>query len=257
MVVPPVTLHADLDWSCYAGKKHQHPWFILSMLLLAEAGYRLFVHGSTGHTQGRLYTEHAMRQLNLPVAMHWTQVSEQLERENLSYLPLENYCQPLQELMQLRHLLGLRSPVNTLSRMLNPLHATASLQSIFHPAYARLHQEADLLLEQPRALVFKGESGEVEVKPHADTRLSLLSDKQLQEIALPRYLTQRVESVVSPSVEPVRSLWRGSTSNHYGLSATLATTAAALLVLVPEISLESAQQQASKMWNSRDSTRLT
>jgi len=99
------------------------------MLLLTEAGHRIFVHGSTGHTAGRLYTEHAMR-----------------------------------------HLLGLRSPVNTLSRLINPLGATASLQSIFHPAYARLHQEADRLLSQPRAPVFKGDSGEVEIKPQADTR---------------------------------------------------------------------------------------
>ena len=73
--------------------------------------------------------------------------------------------------MQLRSLLGLRSPVNTLSRMINPLNARASVQSIFHPAYARLHQEADRILEQPRSMVFKGDSGEIEVKPQADTCL--------------------------------------------------------------------------------------
>jgi len=256
MLEPPSTLYADLDWSSYAGKRHQHPWFILSMLLLAEAGYRVFVHGSTGHTPGRLYTEDAMRQLNLPVANNWEQVSQQLGREHLSYLPLENYCYPLQELMQLRPLLGLRSPVNTLSRMLNPLRAIASLQSIFHPAYARLHQAADLLLNQPRALVFKGESGEVEVKPHADTRLSLLQDRQMTEMALPRCMIQRVESVDSPSVEPVRSMWLGSTRNQYGLSATLATTATALLVLVPELSVEDAHQQASQLWTNRNLARL-
>jgi anthranilate phosphoribosyltransferase len=256
MLAPPSTLYADLDWSSYAGKKHQHPWFILSMVLLAESGYRVFVHGSTGHTPGRLYTEDAMRQLNLPVANNWEQVSQQLEREHLSYLPLENYCSPLQELMQLRPLLGLRSPVNTLSRMLNPLRVSASMQSIFHPAYARLHQQADLLLNQPRALVFKGESGEVEVKPHADTRLSLLKDRQVTEMTLPRCVTQRVESVELPSVEPVRSLWRGDISNHYGQTATLATTAAALLVLVPELSLEEAQHQASQLWANRNPARL-
>ncbi len=256
MLVPPQGLYADLDWSSYAGKKHQHPWFILSILLLAQAGHRVFVHGSSGHTQDRLYTEDALRQLGLPVAANWAQVSQQLDYQNISYLPLKNFCHPLQELMRLRPLLGLRSPVNTLSRMLNPLQASASLQSIFHPAYARLHQEADLLLEQPRALVFKGDSGEVEIKPQADTRLCLLQDKHLQEITLPRLLTHRIENVVSPNVEPVRSLWRGSTSDHYGLSATLATTAAALLALAPKLSLETAQQQALLLWNNRNSSRL-
>jgi anthranilate phosphoribosyltransferase len=257
MVAPPQGLHANLDWSSYAGKKHQHPWFILSMLLLAEAGYRVFVHGSTGHTQGRLYTEEAMRQLDLPIASNWTEVSQQLDSEKLSYLPLDHFCPKLQQLMQLRPLLGLRSPVNTLSRMINPLRAVASLQSIFHPAYARLHQEADLLLEQSRALVFRGESGEAEIKPQANTRLCLLQNTQLQERELPRLLTQRIESVDSPSVEPLRSLWRGKSSDLYGLSATLATTATALLVLEPELKTETAQLQALQLWENRKLPRIT
>ena len=65
----------------------------------------------------------------------------------------------LHEMMQFRPLLGLRSPVNTLSRMLNPLRASASIQSVFPPAYANLHQEADALLQQPLAGVFRGDSG--------------------------------------------------------------------------------------------------
>lgn len=256
MLAPPVGLLADLDWSSYAGKKHQHPWYVLSMLLLAEAGYRVFAHGSAGHTPGRLYTEDSMRQLDLPVASDWTEVSQQLDREHLSYLPLDQFCRPLQELMQLRPLLGLRSPVNTLSRMINPLRAPASLQSIFHPTYAHLHQEADRILEQPRALVFKGDSGEVEIKPQADTRLYLLQDKQPQEILLSRSMPQRIEAVGSPDIEPVRALWRGSYSDEYGLNATLATAAAALFVLRPEVGLNSARAQANQLWDNRNTSRL-
>jgi anthranilate phosphoribosyltransferase len=223
---------------------------------LAEAGHTVFIHGSSGHTPGRLYTEDALRQLGLPVATDWVQVTRQLHSEKLSYLPLEHFCPSLQALMQLRPLLGLRSPVNTLSRMLNPLRAPASVQSIFHPAYARLHHETDLRLGQPHALVFKGDSGEVEMKPQADTRLCLLHDGHQLELVLPRLLTRRIDSVASPNVEPVRSLWRGNSSDDYGLAATLATTAAALLVLIPGLGLESAQQQALQLWESRDRSRL-
>lgn len=258
MLAPPQELVADLDWSCYAGKKHQHPWFILSILLLAGAGYRVFIHGSAGHTAGRLYTEDALRQLGLPVAANWTEVSQQLDNEQMSYLSLEHFCPALQELMQLRPLLGLRSPVNTLTRMLNPLRTPASLQSIFHPAYARLHQETDRLLEQPRALVFKGDSGEVEVKPQADTRLSLLAPNQLQEIVLPRSLSHRIESVSSPEVAPLQALWRGEARNEsYGVHAALATTAVALLLLDPNLDLAAAQRQASQLWENRDTARLS
>jgi anthranilate phosphoribosyltransferase len=252
----PETLQADLDWSSYAGKKHQHPWYILSMLLLAGAGYRVFVHGADGHTPGRLYTEDAMGQLGLPVASSWEDVAYQLERHQLSYLPLRHFCHPLHQMMQLRPLLGLRSPVNTLARMINPLCAPASLQSIFHPAYGDLHQQTDQLLGQPSAMVFKGDSGEVEIKPQADTKLQLLNGEQMQEITLPRSLYQRVERVEQPSVAALRELWRGSAENPYGVDATLATVAAALLLLQPGLTLPAAQEQAATMWQQRDKTRL-
>ena len=257
MVAPPESLSADIDWSSYAGKKHQHPWFILSILLLAESGYRVFVHGSDGHTPDRLYTEQAMRQLGLPVARDWQEVGIQLDKTNLSYLPLRHFCHPLHEMMQLRPLLGLRSPVNTLTRMINPLRAPVSLQSIFHPAYAALHQQTDGILGQPRALVFKGDSGEVEIKPQADTRLHLLNNGEQRELSLPRVLHHRVSSVELPSVEPLRELWCGSSQDSYGLNATLSTTAAALVLLKPELSLESALQLAAELWQRRNLSRLT
>lgn len=256
MLAAPDHLSSDVDWSTYAGKKHQHPWFILSMLLISAAGYRVFVHGSAGHTAGRLYTEDAMRRLNLPVASNWTEVSQQLNDERLSYLSLNQFCPTLDSLMQLKHLLGLRSPVNTLSRLLNPLHAPVSLQSVFHPAYARLHQEADLLLQQPRALVFKGESGEVEIKPHADSRTYLLQAEHSQEILIPRSVSYRVQSVDLPSVAPLRELWRGTTTDQYGLAATLGTTAACLIAIVPGLELEAARQQALLLWENRNASTI-
>jgi anthranilate phosphoribosyltransferase len=252
MSSPPDNLSADLDWSSYAGKKHQHPWFILSMLLLRDAGYRVFVHGAGGHTPGRLYTEAAMRELGLPLATDWAQVDEQLDATGLSYLPLSTFCQPLQELIQLRPLLGLRSPVNTLTRMLNPLHCRASLQSIFHPAYGRLHQEADRLLGQPAALVFKGDSGEVEIKPQADTRLQLLCDGKLLETLLPRTRSGKVDSVSARSVAPLRTLWRGDGEDNYGLEATLATTAVALSLLETKPNPATTCARAEEIWQARD-----
>lgn len=256
MEQPPAGLQADLDWSCYAGKKHQHPWFILSMLLLAQAGYRVFIHGADGHTPNRLYTEDAMRQLGLPVASSWSEVSAQLDRDCLSYLSLRHFCPPLHELIQLRPLLGLRSPVNTLTRMINPLRAPHSIQSIFHPAYATLHQDTDRILGQPSALVFKGDSGEVEVKPQADTRLHLLTGSGQQQLVLPRTLPGRVEAVAHPAIAPLTALWRGETGDSYGIEAVLATAVAALLLLNPELDLPAAQQMALALWEQRDTSRL-
>ena len=256
MIQPDPGLAADLDWSSYAGKKHQHPWFILSIVLLAGAGHRVFVHGADGHTPERLYTEQAFAELGLSVAANWQQVGRQLDSDFLSYLPLRRFCQPLHDLIQLRPLLGLRSPVNTLTRMLNPLGAPGSIRSIFHPAYANLHKQADLLLGQPRALVFKGDSGEVEIKPQADTRLHRLVNGAASEQVLPRALGGRVQPVESPRVQPLRELWRGDSENPYGMIAVQRTAALALTLVQPGINYPQADQLVQQLWQARDKKRL-
>ena len=256
MLAPPEHLAADLDWSSYAGKKHQHPWYILAMLLLAGSGYRVVVHGAAGHTPGRLYTETAFQELGLPVAQGWTDVEAQLAQGNLSYLPLARFCPELDAMLHLKPLLGLRSPVNTLTRLLNPLRAHASLQSIFHPAYARLHREADILLSQTAALVLKGCSGEVEVKPQADTRLHLLRRGNLDDFVVPRHSAGRVAPVEVPASAPLRALWRGDSEDAFGEAATLATTGAALLLLNPDWDWAEASAQAAQLWAARDRARL-
>ena len=55
----------DIDWSSYAGKKRQLPWFLLAALRLASAGWRVMMQGGEGHTEGRLYTSQALRALGM------------------------------------------------------------------------------------------------------------------------------------------------------------------------------------------------
>jgi len=74
---------------------------------------------------------------------------------------------------------------------------------------------------------------------------------------LPRSIANRIEPVVTPDVESIKALWRGSVHDQYGLNATLATTAAALLVLCPDINLAAAQLRATELWQNRDTARLS
>jgi len=252
MAVPPGGINVDLDWSSYAGKKHQHPWFILSIKLLTEAGYRVFIHGTDAPVAGRLLTSVACNQLGLPVANTWSDVAAQLDEHNLSFFALRHFCDPLHQMLLLRPLLGLRSPINTVTRILNPLQAPASLHSIFHPAYAALHQQADKLLQQQRAMVFKGDSGEVEIKPQANTRVLLLNNNESNEIKIPRCLDERVRSVEKAAITPIQNLWRGESTDAYGLAATLATTSAALLLLESDLDLTQASARAQSLWNDRN-----
>ena len=68
MALPSPLPQADLDWSSYAGKRRQLPWFLLAAQLLARNGVRVFMHGTEGHTAGRVYTREVLARLGIPVA---------------------------------------------------------------------------------------------------------------------------------------------------------------------------------------------
>lgn len=247
---------ADLDWSSYAGKRKHLPWFILAALLLAENGVRVFMHGTDGHTAGRIYTENCFRQLGLSVAKNWSEVRTALDNNKLCFFHLRHWCKPLQDLIDLRNTFGLRSPVHTLVRLANPLAAPCSLQSIFHPAYAENHQQAAFLLQQHNALVIKGDGGEFERRPEADCKLFLIHNSKKHREDWPRRFDtpQPPEEDLDP--ERLRDLWRGTINESYAQEAVIGTTALALRAMnrVPDHNI--AYAMASEWWHARDRNRL-
>ncbi|MFV2038463.1 MAG: glycosyl transferase family 3, partial [Paracoccaceae bacterium] len=96
--IPPV----DIDWSSYAGKRIQLPWFILSALALVGAGFRVFMHGTDGHTAGRVYTQQTLQQLGLPVAETLSEAAADIGARGFAYAPLEAMSPVLRDLIQLR-----------------------------------------------------------------------------------------------------------------------------------------------------------
>ncbi len=248
----PPAVSCDLDWSSYAGKRHQHPWYLLSALLLAHNGVRVFMHGTDGHTPGRSYSEACLRELGVPPADSIARATSQLDERGFCFLPLAHLCPPLHEIVQLKPVLGLRSPVNTLTRMLNPLRAPYSIQSVFHPNYARLHTGADRLLGQAASLVFKGEAGEVEIKPHARTECHLLRAGETTTLSWPRSLQTKPEPVSTPGADALLACWRDSSDDKYGVLAVQHTAAAALLLLEHAGDPQQALQLAGRWWQERD-----
>jgi anthranilate phosphoribosyltransferase len=254
-VVRP-TVKPLLDWSSYAGKKAQHPWYILSALVLAENGIGVLMHGSDGHTAQRLYSGQVFAELGIGAADNITEALDTVDNTGLAWLPLKNFLPQLDELIQLKPLLGLRSPVNTLTRMLNPGRAKFSIQSVFHPAYEILHQQADRLLAQPNALVFKGDGGEVEMKPQAATRYSLLRGDDIVEQQWSRQIDKRPLAVDAPASQPLLDLWRDDWSDAYGTTAVIETCAIALLLLNRANNETAARALAIDLWQQRDKGRL-
>ncbi len=257
---PKVPIAADLDWSSYAGKKRQLPWFLLSCQLLAENNIRIFMHGGSGHTIGRLYTENVLPQLGITVAENWQQVEQQLETSNFAFMPLQHLCSPLMEIINFRNYLGLRSPVHTLSRLINPLSAPYSMQSIFHPAYADSHQQAALSLGQQNAAVFKGEGGEIERKPEATCTVKIVNKGQLEEDTWPKLLEGRQTQPENLDISQLIQVWRGSclqdNNGDYAEQAIIGTAAIALKLLGKAKTQKDALELANNFWHLRNRDRL-
>lgn len=246
----------QLDWPSYAGKKKHHPWYLLATVLLADQGIRTLLHGGPAHTPNRVYTDELLPTLGLKVASSVDQAAEHLEEQGLAYLPIEQFCAPLSYLLTLRFYLGLRSPINTLARSLNPARAPLSMQSVFHPAYIALHQGAAELCGDRDLLLFKGEGGELEIRPDARTSITGIRHGEALEGAVLDNLMPRHGPPGSPNAEALKQVWRGETKDEYGENAVIQTVAVALWGLDRAENLEDAQTRAAELWASRDRSRL-
>lgn len=245
-------LQVDLDWSSYAGKRRHLPWFLLSSLLLAENGIKVLMHGAGGHTQGRLYTENVLADIGLKPAQSLTTAAQQLNACNFSYLSLEYICPILFELINLRPILGLRSPVHTLVRLLNPGNADYSIQGIFHPSYRQVHQHAALLLNLPHMAVLKGEGGETERNPDVDCLVQSVHLGELSDENWSGFFSHRHLKAESLNAEQLSALWRGELNDEFAQATVTGTTAIALKLLGKVDNQQQAQALAEQFWQDRN-----
>ncbi|MBD8494391.1 glycosyl transferase family protein [Pseudomonas syringae] len=242
-------IEVDIDWPSYAGKKRHLPWFLLAAKCLANNGVRVLLHGGGAHTAGRLYTEQLLGVLNIPLCRSWTEVGSALQARQLAFIPLADWAPQLQRMIDLRNTLGLRSPIHSLARVLNPLKARCGLQSIFHPGYQSVHREASRLLGD-HTIVVKGDGGEIEVNPDTISHLYGTTAGQNWDEEWPALAERR--HVKPASLEPAHlvAFWRGEVEDSYGQLALLSTIALALRGLGAE--REAAFEQARQFWDNRD-----
>ena len=242
--LPLPGLAADLDWPSYgAGRTREAPWFLLAALALAASGVAICMHGSNEFGAGQSVPE-ALQVLEIAPARNAVEAAEQLRARRFAYLPLAAFAPKLDELLGLRRLFGLRSPVNTLVRLLDPADAGASVDGVFHPPYIETHLGAAALLGRPRLLVIKGGGGEAErsgEKPTIAYRWQ--QDHGRAEFTFP-ILSPRAEAETTG----IRAVWHGETPAP---TAVLATIALAWFALGRAETPEEADQRAIKIWEER------
>ena len=244
---PPIQV--DIDWPTYAGKKRHLPWYLLAAKCLAQNGVRVFMHGGGAHTAGRLYTEQLLDTLAIPLCRDWQAVDSALAQQGLAFMPLMDWMPRLQHMIDLRNTLGLRSPIHSLARILNPLSARCGLQSIFHPGYQSVHREASRLLGD-NAIVVKGDGGEIEINPDTLSHLYGATAGQAWDEEWPALSPRRHVKPATLEPQQLVALWRGELEDSYPQLALISTIALALRGLgVPR---DQAFEQAEQFWQKRD-----
>jgi len=254
------SLAIDIDWPSYAGKHKQDPWYLLSALLLAAHNHKILMHGSSYTGSTRVYSAQVLQELQIPICESWQEIEKQITTSHFAYSSLSTLCRPLDQLFSYRSLLGVRSPVNSLIKLVNPLRAATSLQSVFHPAYLEIHQQAALLLGHTQSLVLKGEGGEIEFRPDAENRLFLLDHdacsvekwSRTQPARQPSLVDLGKEGSAAASAARLKALWSGAVADDYALNAILGTTAMVLFARRLAANESDARSQAQDYWQNRN-----
>ncbi len=239
----------DLDWPSYgAGRTRGLPWFLLAALALSRAGIRVLMHGSNGFSSG-VGVADGLAALGLRPAASLADAERMLARDRFAYLPLENFSPPMLRLLRLRELFGLRSPVNTVARLLDPGSAAAGVDGVFHPAYIDVHLGVAERLGRPRLLVLKGGGGEAERNP-AKALAAHVWDRRRgrTECLLPAWddADRRPRREDNPDL--LAALWRREATLPGPEAIVCATIAMALIALGRARTPEEADAAATAIW---------
>lgn len=151
-----------VDLPCYAGKRRAAHAHLAAALRARDAGVPVFVHG-VEHIEGRVTAWQVLSGAGVRRAADLSEAADILNAEGIVYADLGQLCPDLFRLYMLRSRLGVRSFANTVARMINPLGCAGQLNGMFHTPYADYMARANVLLGQPRSLIFMGAEGEPEL----------------------------------------------------------------------------------------------
>ncbi len=249
--IPAPGIAVDVDWASYAGKSRRLPYYLLAALALARSGIRIFMHGAEGHTAGRVYTSEALAALGVPVATSVGQAVEQLERSSFAYMTLEHLSPPLHRIMELKRLLGLRSPIHTVARMVNPFGAAFTINGVTHPPYLPVHQEGSRLLGEKHAAAFKGDGGEVERRPEKPCEVWALVNGEPVREEWPALVAGAREKEEHLDLALLKALWTGEARDDFADAAIAGTMALVLRYSGRAGSQDEAERLGRRLWAER------
>ncbi len=244
---------ADIDWPIYRSPRIMSPpWFLLAARLVAYAGYRVVLHGFGG---GLGQMEDALAALSIPTALSVEEARDVLPQDGIVFIPLFAVSAQLQALVGLYHLFEMRSPINHVLPLLNPLGARATLVGIPSTAARTLHRDAAAMLGWSRLLAVGSNRDVAQATPARTMPLMLLDQGRHHDALIPaadRQPSPRGSSAGFSTVEYLEGLWSGAVRDSGAREIVVATAALGLMAAAPgTLAYDAALERARQLWDDR------
>ncbi|MGB0852505.1 MAG: glycosyl transferase family protein [Pikeienuella sp.] len=246
---------AAVDWPSYAaGRTRGLPLFLLAAKLVARSGRAVLLHGWNSHMTHPVTTAKGAAALGIASVDTPKEARAALASDGIAYVSLTAMDDEILRLLRLRDVLGLRSPLNTALRALNPGGAETSVQGVFHPSYRALQTDAARLLDQPAMGVIKGGGGEFERHPGKGVELYGYNvvgpfDEVMAPLAEERRRMRADDGELTPAM--LAALWSGAREDAFARDVVIATAGAALFIAGGCETLARAEAQAAALWSDR------
>lgn len=152
----------------------------LLAMALAQHGAQVLVHGQPVDP-ARVTSAEIFHSLGLPTAHQESDVHSAWARREPAFVETAWICPPLQALLDVRRVVGLRNAGHTVAKMLNPLQGARSLRlvSFTHPEFGALMSQ---WAQQPGvdAMLLRGTEGEAVADPRRQPRIDTWIGGQLR-----------------------------------------------------------------------------
>jgi anthranilate phosphoribosyltransferase len=245
-------LGVDLDWPSYgAGRTRGAPWFLLAAMALARSGITVLMHGSNDFSAG-IAVEEGLAALGMRPETDLDSAAAALRLNRYAYLPLRVMAPEIDHLLDLRRLFGLRSPVNTVARLLNPADAPVGVDGVFHPPYIDVHLGVAERMKRRRLLVLKGGGGEAERVPLKPGSAAVWDrETGRTDFALPAVEGLGPHPPAKDTAQAFAAVWTGDATPETPLATIRATIGLALLALGRADDPAGAMNAAAAIWAQR------
>ncbi len=193
-------LGADIDWPCYAGKRSTagKPWHLLAAKILAENDFKVLLHGYNDKPSSREHAQDYLTTVGIPLATDTEHARLLLETENIAYLPLNAFAPKAEQMIGWKNRYGLRTPINTVVRALNPGGGKIGIRGSFHPGFQQLHAEVEHVIGKTSHAVisFKGVSGESEYNPKVSQTVWLSKPTGVESFYWPEQYVSEIATLI-------------------------------------------------------------